>query len=206
MRGLCCFVMVAVLAGLATPAAAQGVQVGVPPSTPLPVIVQPALTPATGLELFQPSGDSILTVGHEILGTIGRGRIVVEVRDMRDSNGRKAGGVMMTLVDGTTLERTFIDFDEMPRLFGNLDALLKITANPTQFKRFESRFTTRGNISFVAYANSTGAIEYALQVNKLPVVTILSIDSADILKLHALLEQAQQKLLIAGYGTGGGLP
>jgi hypothetical protein len=91
----------------------------------------------------------------------------------------------------------------MPRLFGNLDALLKITANPTQFKRFESRFTTRGNISFVAYANSTGAIEYALQVNKLPVVTILSIDSADILKLHALLEQAQQKLLIAGYAAGG---
>jgi len=207
MRAFRRFVIAAALAGLAAPAAAQGVQVGVPPNNPLPVVVQPALAPATFLELFQPYGDSILTVGHEILGVIGRGRILVEVRDMRDSGGRKAGGVMMTLTEGGARdERVFIDFDEFPALFGKLDALLKITANPTQFKRFESRFTTRGNVSFVAYANSTGAIEYAVQVNKLPLVTISGIDSADILKLRALLEQAQQKLAIAGYEIRGGRP
>ena len=111
----------------------------------------------------------------------------------------------MSLADGTNVERTFIDFDEFPTVFGKLDALLKITANPTQFKRFETRFRTRGNIAFVAYENSTGAIEYALQVNKLPLITISGIDSADILKLRALLEQAQQKLAIAGYVTGGGV-
>ena len=199
MRLLRCFVIASALAGLAAPAAAQSVPVGVPPSTPLPLVVQPPLAPATFLELFQPSGDSVLTVGHEILGVIGRGRVLVEVRDMRDSTGRKAGGVMMTLTDATTVERTFIDFDEFPVVFGKLDALLKITANPTQFKRFESRFNTRGNLSFVAYANNTGAIEYALQVNKVPLTTISTIDSADILKLQALLEQAQQKLTIAGY-------
>ena len=208
MRGLCLFVSAAALVGLATPAAAQGVPVGVPPNNPLPVVVQPALPPATGLETFQPYGlDAILTVGHEILGAIGRGRVLVEVRDMRDSGGRKAGGVMMTLAESTGRdERVFIDFDEFPSLFGKLDTLLKITANPTPFKRFEARFTTRGNVSFVAYASSTGAIEYALQVNKLPLATISSIDSADILKLRALLEQAQQKLTIAGYEIRGGRP
>jgi hypothetical protein len=207
MRGVCRFAIAAALAGLATPAAAQVVQVGVPPNSPLPVVVQPAPSPVTALELFQPAGDSMLTVGHEILGGIGRGRILVEVRDMRDSTGRKAGGVMMTLVEGPSRnERIFIDFDEFPALFGKLDALLKITANPTQFKRFESRFTTRGNLSFVAYANSTGAIDYALQVNKLPVATISGIDSADMLKLQALLEQAQQNLTIAGYEFRGGRP
>jgi hypothetical protein len=206
MRGLRCFVIAIVLAGLTTPAAAQGVQVGVPPNNPLPVVVQPAPSPATGLESFQPSRLAIVTVGHEILGVIGRGRVLVEVRDMRDSDGRKAGGVMMTLSEGTAREeRTFIDFDEFPTVFGQMDALLKITANPTQFKRFESRFNTRGNLSFVAYANSTGAIEYALQVNKLPLATISSIDSTDMLKLRALLEQAQQKLSNAGYAIGSGV-
>ena len=208
MRSLRCFVTVAALFGLATPAAAQGVPVGVPPNNPLPVVVQPAPSPTTVLETFQPYGlDSILTVGHEILGAIGRGRVLVEVRDMRDSGGRKAGGVMMTLAESTGRdERVFIDFDEFPSLFGKLDALLKITANPTPFKRFESRFSTRGNVSFVAYSNSIGTIEYALQVNKLPLATISSIDSADILKLRALLEQAQQKLTIAGYEIRGGRP
>lgn len=207
MRGLRHFVIGAALIGLASPAAAQGVQVGVPPNNPLPVVVQPALAPATRLETFQPYGFAIVTVGHEILGAIGRGRVLVEVRDIRDSNGGKAGGVMMTLTEGAARdERVFMDFDEFPTVFGQLDSLLKITANPTQFKRFESRFATRGNFSFVAYANSTGAIEYALQVNKVPLATITSIDSADMLKLRALLEQAQQKLLIAGYEIKGGRP
>ena len=191
---------------LATPAAAHGVQVGVPLNTPLPVIVQPALQPTTKLELFQPEGGSIVTMGYEVLGAIARGRVFVEVRDVRDTRGNMAGGASLHIVEsGTRDERAFLDLDELPGLLRNFDALLKYTANPTPFKRFEARFTTRGNLSFVAYSNTTGAIEYALQVNKVPLATILNIESGDMLKLHALLEQAVQKLNIAGYSTGGGV-
>ena len=204
MRGLRCFVIVAVLVGMATPAAAQGVQVGVPPNIPLPVVVQPAPLPATRLETFQPMSGAIVTVGREVLGAVAKGRVFVEVRDMRDTRGNMAGGATLHLIEsGTRDERAFIDFDELPGVLNNLNAVLKYSANPTGLKHFEARFTTRGNLSFVAYSNATGAIEYALQVNKVPLATILNIESGDMLKLHALLEQALQKLHIAGYATGG---
>ncbi len=210
MRGLRCFVIAAALLWLATPAAAQpgGVsnQIGVPPNLPLPIIVQPAPLPATKLELFQPEAGAIVTIGHELLGVIARGRVFVDVRDMRDTKGNMAGGASLSISESATREeRAFIDIDELPGVLRNFEALLKYSANPTPFKRFEARFTTRGNLSFVAYSNPSGAIEYALQVNKVPLATILNIESGDMLKLHALLEQAVQKLNIAGYTTGGGL-
>lgn len=202
MRARLSFVIALGLSGVAVPAAAQ---VGVPPNTPLPVVVQPVPQPLTRLEGFQPQSGSIMTVGHEILGAIGRGRVVVEVRDVRDTRGNMTGGVGLHISESPLRdERAFIDLDELPALLRNLDALLKYTANPTGFKRFEARFTTRGYLSFVAYSNSSGAIEYALQVNKMPPATILNVDSVDMLKLHALLEQAQQKLSIAGYSISGG--
>lgn len=199
-------VIAVALAGLGTPASAQ-VQVGVPLNVPLPVVVQPAPLPMTKLETFQPEAGAILTVGHEILGAIARGRVFVEVRDVRDTRGRMAGGASLHIIESTTRdERAFIDLDELPGLLSSLDALLKYTANPTPFKRFEARVTTRGNLSFVAYSNNTGAIEYALQVNKVPLATITNIESPDMLKLRALLEQVIQKLNMAGYATGGGRP
>src|SRR5687768_1754137 len=207
MRGLRRFVIAVALIGLATPAAAQGVQIGVPPNLPLPVVVQPAPLPATKLELFQPDAGAIVTVGHEVLGAIARARVFVEVRDMRDTKGNMAGGASLHIIEsGARDERAFIDVDELPGVLRSFEALLKYSANPTTFKRFEARFTTRGNLSFVAYSNTTGAIEYALQVNKVPLATISNIESGDMLKLHALLEQALQKLNIAGYAVGGGLP
>jgi hypothetical protein len=207
MRGFRAFVIVAALAGLAAPAAAQGVQVGVPLNLPLPVVVQPAPVPATRLELFQPEAGAIVTVGHEILGAIAKARVFVEVRDVRDTRGNMAGGASLHIIEGPSRDEwAFIDADELPGVLRSFEALLKYSANPTPFKRFEARFTTRGNLSFVAYSNTTGAIEYALQVNKVPLATISNIESGDMLKLHALLEQALQKLNIAGYAIGSGNP
>ena len=199
MRGPRCFMMAAALVGLTTPAAAQ---IGVLPNSPLPIVVHPAPLPATKLEGFRPEAGSILTAGFEGLGAIGRSRVFVEVRDLRDSKGNTAGGVTINLIEGPSRnERAFIDVDELPGVLGSLDTLLKISANPTQFKRFESRFVTRGNLSFVAYSNSTGAIEYALQVHEVPLATIQNIESVEMLRLRELLDQALQKLNIAGYRT-----
>lgn len=202
MRGLRRFAIISALVLVGAPV---GAQVGVSPNAPLPLVVQPAPLPATKLEAFQPETGSIVTVGHELLGAIARGRVFVEVRDVRDSKGNMAGGATLHLIESQTRdERAFLDVDELSGLLRNLDSLLKFTANPTPFKRFEARFTTRGNLSFVAYSNTAGVIEYALQVNKIPLATIPNIDSADMLKLHALLDQALQKLNNAGHGSSGG--
>jgi hypothetical protein len=95
----------------------------------------------------------------------------------------------------------FLDVDEIPGVLKSLDALLKYTANPTPFKKFEARFVTRGNLSFVAYANAAGNIEYALQVDEVPQATISNIESVDMLKLRELIEQGLQKLQMAGYSA-----
>ena len=192
MRGLPSFVIACAAVGLATPAVAQ---VGVPLNNPVPVVVQPAPTPTTKLEGFQAPRGVIVTVGHEYLGAIANGRVRVDVRDMRDSQGNAARGATLLLVESATRdERAYLDEDEIPDVLKSFDALLKFTANPTAFKRFESRFTSRGNLSFVAYTNTAGNIEYALQVNKVPLATIGGIDSADMLKLYSLIELALQKL------------
>lgn len=204
MRGVRDLLMASLVIGSAAPCLAQ---VGIAPNAPLPVVVQPAPVPATKLENFRPELGAIVTVGFEGLGGIGRSRLMVEVRDMRDSRGNTAGGVSITVVEGARLERTFIDVDELPGVLRSMDALLKISANPTAFKRFESRFTTRGNLSFVAYSNSAGAIEYALQVDEVPQATVMNVESVEMLRLRELLEQALQKLNIAGYNvstSGGG--
>lgn len=201
MRGLSLFLVAGVLAGVPAPSMAQLIG---PENNPLPLVVQAAPVAVTKLESFRPEPGAIMTIGHEIVGGIRRGAAVVEVRDVRDSRGNSAGGLTITLIATTTssrLERKFLDVDELPGVLKNLDALLKYSANPTPFKKFEARFVTRGNLSFVAYANATGNIEYALQVDEVPQATVSNIDSADMLRIRELIDQGLQKLQMAGYGA-----
>jgi hypothetical protein len=197
MRTVRHLVVTGALLGVAAPAAAQLIGPG---SIPLPVVVQPAPMVLTKLEGFRPEAGAIMTVGHEILGQIRRNQIFVEVRDVRDSRGNSAGGLVISLSETNRLERAFLDVDEIAGVLKSLDALLKYTANPTPFKKFEARFITRGNLSFVAYSNTTGAIEYALQVDEIPQATVANIESVEMLRLRELIEQGLQKLNIAGYG------
>jgi len=198
MRGLSLVAMVGVLLGAPAPAAAQ--MIG-PPSTPLPTVVQAAPVASTKLESFRPEPGAIMTIGHEILGGIRRGGVTVEVRDVRDSRGNAAGGLTILLNDTNRFKRTFLDVDELSGVIRSLDGLLKYTANPTPFKKFEARFVTRGNLSFVAYSNSAGSIQYALQVEEVPLATVESLDSVDMLRLRELIELGLQKLAMAGYGV-----
>jgi hypothetical protein len=202
MRGLRCFVIATVLAGVP---AAVSAQVGVPLSSPLPTVVQQAPMPATRLESFQAEAGSVVTVGHEDLGAVARNRLSVDVRDLRDSRGSSAGGLTVFVNDtanSTRYERAFIDVDELPGLLRSLDTLLKFMANPTTFKRFEARFSTRGHLTFIAYTNSTGAIEYAVQAGRPLLATATNIDAVEMLKLRGLLELGLQKLNAAGYSAG----
>lgn len=202
MRALHCFVIAAVFAGVPASASAQ---VGVPLSSPLPAVVQQAPMPTTRLESFQPEAGSVATLGLEDLGTAARNRLSVDVRDLRDSRGNGAGGLTVFVHDTTGTarqERAFIDVDELPGILRSLDALLKYIANPTTFKRFEARFATKGHLTFIAYTNSSGAIEYAVQAGRPLLAIVANIDALELLKLRGLFELGLQKLNAAGYSPG----
>ncbi len=197
MRVVSCFVVASMFAVVAPSEA----QVTAPLNSPLPALVMPSPSPTTRLESFVPEPGSLMTLGFEELGTIGRSRIFVEVRLVRDSKGNSASGVAVLVSENQTrIERAFVDLDEIPDVLKNLDALLSIRGNPTPLKKFEARFATRGQLSFVAYSNSSGAIEYAVQVGRPLPASILNLDAVDLLKMRGMLETAQHQL--SGGNTG----
>ena len=206
MRGLRRFVIATVLVGLPASASAQ---VGVPLSSPLPTLVQQAPVAATRLEGFQPAADSRVTLGHEDLGTVARNRVSVDVRDLRDSRGNSAGGLTMFLLDNQNTapassarnERAFIDVDELQGLLRGIDLLLKYMTNPTTYKGFEARYSTKSGLTFIAYVNSTSAIEYAIQAGRPLPAVVRNIDAVEMLKLRGLIELGLQKLNAAGYSV-----
>lgn len=101
------------LGALAQPAAAQVA------STPIgqpPTLVLPAPLPATRLEGF-PEINSVVTLGYDFLGAIGGGKVLLDVREVRDTKGNKAGGATVRVLESQSRqERAFVDVDEIPDL------------------------------------------------------------------------------------------
>ena len=193
MRVVGCLVYLVVLSAVA--AAPAEAQVTAPLNTTLPTLVMPAPSPATRLESFVPEPGSVMTLGFEELGTFGRNRIGVEVRHGSDSKGNSASGVAVLVNESPTrLERAFVELDEIPDVWRNLGALLSIRGNPTPLKKFEARFATRGQLSFGAYSNTSGAIEYAVQMGRPGPASITNLDAVELVKMRGMLATAHRQL------------
>ena len=192
MRDLGPVVIVALLVVPATLAA----QTSIPPAgqvTPI-AAVQPELPPATKLEGFKPVG-AVVTLGYDDLG--GAAGVRVEVREMRDAKGGARGLVVQIMESQARTERSFVDADEIPELLKGLDALLEVKANPTPFKMFEVRYTTRGELRLTAFNNAKGAVQYAVQVGRAQKALRL-LEASDLLRLRGLFDAALQKLSSIG--------
>lgn len=72
--------------------------------------------------------------------------------------------------------------------------MLALTGNPTQFRKFETRYTTKGNLAFLAYNNALGAIEFSVQAGRPVQASVVNLDAVDMLKIRGLLDTAYQKL------------
>ena len=181
---------------LIAPATAAEAQVSVPPVGQLPVFVQPVAIPATKLEGFQPAADSVVTLGYEALGSIGGGRISVDVREIRDSVGHSARGLTVDVRESQTRhERSYVDADEIPALLKGLDALLNAIVNPTPLKRFEVTYTTRGSLILLAYSDASGAAEYSVQAGRTLPSTVSRLGAAELHALRAIFDAAHRKLI-----------
>jgi len=151
------------------------------------------LPPATKIEAFKPAAGSVVTLGYDELGATGG--VTVDVRELRDasSKGATARGLLVEVIEGQyRKERSFVDADEIPELLRGIDALLDVKSNPTSFKNFEVRYTTRGELRLTAF-NSSNEIKYAVDAGRLVKASRI-IDADDMRKLRDMFAAAQSKL------------
>ncbi len=190
MRHVCRFVTAASLLAIATPVAAQ---VSLVSAKPLPLVVQPMPPPSTMLGSFRPKPGSLVTIGYDELNLRETG-IWGDVREVRDATGALGRGVQLRISESQNLVPSFVDADEIPALLQGLDALIAVTENPTQFRSFELRYTTKDSLAFVAYDTSTGSIGYLIQAGNPARATMRNLGTAQMLKIRTMFETALQKL------------
>jgi len=153
--------------------------------------------PATKLEGFKPAAGSVVTMCYDDLGSVGG--ISVDVREMRDTKGAAVRGLVVDITESEyRQERSFVDADEVGELLKGFDALLEVKANPTQFKNFEVRYTTRGELQLTAFSSSNGSILYAVQTGRTLKAQKLGLSAATMQKLRALFFAASQKIATLG--------
>lgn len=184
-------VMSLAIAFCAAPAAAQApAQNAVPPA---PVILGPPPPPATALEAFRAEPGEILTTSYEDLGDVAG--VFVEAREMRDSQGGRVRGVVVTIVERQAEpQQAFIDADELPALMKGFDALLNITSSPNgEFRNFDMRYGTKGELVLTASSTRQRGVVYGVETGRL-LRSRRTLNGGEFHQLRTLVEAAQQKL------------
>jgi hypothetical protein len=172
---------------------------GPPPPPAQQIPPELMLPPATKLEGFMAAVDSLMTtgyneVGKDVSGIVALGPISVEAREMRDSHGNIARGMIVEVIESQTVRaRSFVDADEIPALIKGLDAILEVVSNPTSFDYFEVRCVTRGELAVTAYSNFKGTIRYSVQAGRV-VTSRVVLDTRQMQVLRGLFATALQKL------------
>jgi len=152
-----------------------------------------SLPPATKMEAFQPAVGSVVTFGYDDLGLIPG--VAVDAREISDSKGTTVRGLLVDVTESEyRKERSFVDADEIPELLKGVDSLLAVTTNPTSFKNFEVRYTTKGGLQLTAFNTSGGKILYAVQAGRYTTAQRVGLDAAEIRKLRDSFVAAQEKL------------
>lgn len=186
----CMWTIGCVLATVLAPNAQAPAQ---PPAAAAPVFVTPPPPPATLLEAFKPADGSVLTVGYEDLGDVAN--VSVDVREMRDSRGGRARGMVVTVGNRRgPHEQSYVDEDELAELLKGVDALLAIGHNPTPFRNFDVQYATRGELVLTASSSRNRGIVYRVEVGRILKVASGPLTGGEMQQLRTLFEGASQKL------------
>jgi hypothetical protein len=131
-------------------------------------------------------------MGYDELGTAGN--VSVDAREFRGTGGNVVRGLVVEVDESQyRTERSFVDAHEIPELIRGIDALLAVSANPTPFKNFEVRYTTKGELRFTAFNSSGGAISYSVEVGRV-IKAHRFIEVGEMRQLREFFIAAQQKL------------
>src|SRR5262245_2424136 len=161
-----------------------------------PIILGPPPPPATALEAFQARPGEILSTAYEDLGEVSG--VFVEAREMRETGaGRRVRGIVVTIGNGRqggAPDVAFIDRDEIGALLKGFDALLAITTNPSgEWRNFDMRYSTRGELVLTASSTRQRGVVYGVEVGRVLRVR-RRLDGGEFHQLKILVEAAQQKL------------
>lgn len=194
-RALCTLVAITSLACRDPAPAASSTASSAASPTPAPA-AQGTPAPTTKLEGFRPAAGTVVTLGYDELGSVGG--VSVDVREMRNAEGSPVRGLLVDIAESQYREeRAFVDADEVAELLKGIDALLAVQANPTSYKNFEVRYTTRGDLEIVAYNTSSGAISYSVQTGRITKARKF-FETSEIQKLRSMFVTAQAKLTASG--------
>lgn len=176
---------------MAAPAAAQ--PPAPTPPQPEPIIIGPPPPPATALEAFNVPPGAVLMTAYEDLGDVDG--VFVEAREMRDGRNRRVRGIVVTIAGRQPRpEQAFVDPDEFVDLLKGFDALIAITTNPTgQFRNFDMRYGTRGELVLTASSTRNRGVVYGVEVGRV-LRTRRTLNGGEFSTLRTLVEAAQQKL------------
>jgi hypothetical protein len=153
----------------------------------------PSAPPATKLEAFSPEAGSVVTFGYDNLGQVLG--VSVDVRQLRDSRGATVSGLLVEVTESEyRKEQSFVDADEIPELLKGFDALLRATANPTEFSNFEVQYKTRGGLQLTAFNTHKNKILYAVKAGRISTAQYIGLADTDMQKLRSLFESALAKL------------
>jgi hypothetical protein len=178
---------------MAAPAAAQPPAQAQTPQQPEPIIVGPPPPPATALEAFYVPPGAVLMTAYEDLGEVDG--VFVEAREMRDGRNRRVRGIVVTIAGRQPRpDQAYIDPDEFVELLKGFDALIAITTNPTgQFRNFDMRYSTRGELVLTASSTRNRGVLYGVEVGRV-LRTRRTLNGGEFSTLRTLVEAAQQKL------------
>jgi hypothetical protein len=177
--------------------AQAGAQAAAPAAQPAPIILGPPPPPATALEAFQVEPGGLLTTAYEELGEVEG--VLVEAREMRNSRGDRARGIVVTILerqDRTVTDplQAYVDPEEFNGLLHGFDALLAITVNPNgEFRNFDMRYQTRGELVLTASSTRQRGVVYGVEVGR-QLRTRRLLNGGEFHQLRTLVEAAQQKL------------
>jgi hypothetical protein len=189
MRGYAPLFVAAIL--MAAPAAAQPPSAAPPPQEP--IVLGPPPPPATALEAFNVQPGEVLMTAYEDLGEVDG--VFVEAREMRDPNGRRVRGIAVVIAGRLpTPEQAYVDPDEFVSLLKGFDALLAITTSPNgQFRNFDMRYSTRGELVLTASSTRNRGVIYGVEVGRM-LRARRTLNGGEFHQLRTLVEAAQQKL------------
>jgi hypothetical protein len=155
--------------------------------------LQAPAPPATKIEGFKPAVGSVFTLGYDELGQVSG--ISVDVREMKDQRNTPVRGLVVEITESQyRKERSFVDADEIPELLKGFDSLLEVKSNPTHFKNFEVRYTTRGELQLTAFNSSNGTVQYAVQAGRTLKAQRIGLSAANMQELRALFLSAALRL------------
>jgi hypothetical protein len=129
----------------------------------------PFSEPLTNLEELDAKTGDIIIKNYTVVGAVsgfGGTATVTGYEFVDTQSGRKEYGIGVELEESerserATLERLYVDYDEMDSLIKSIDHIIRIEKSTTM-ENFEAQYRTRSDLTVTTFNRSTGSLRAAV--------------------------------------------